>query len=78
MRCECCNEMLTVSEESLRFKNSKTLAYTCRHCLNSMDTPVMEQNDSYEDDDIISLDELLELEGEMPEGGWDDDDESLG
>lgn len=62
MRCECCDAILTPSEQSLRFKNSKTLAYTCRKCLSSMDTPVFEQDDSYEEDDFISLDELLAME----------------
>ena len=54
--------MLTQSEERLRFAGSGNLAYTCRKCLETMDTPVIEMDDSYEDEDIISLDELVEQE----------------
>lgn len=74
MRCECCDAVLTPAEQSLRFKTSKTLAYTCRHCLSSMDTPILERDDdSYDEEDIISLDELLAME-EMVET---DEDESF-
>lgn len=62
MRCYCCNEILSPSETRTKFKGSGTFAETCKKCLETMDTPVFEVDDSFEDEDIISLDELQEQE----------------
>lgn len=37
-----------------------------------MDTPILEQDDSYEENDFISLDELLAMEETEDSHEWED------
>lgn len=76
MRCYCCNETLTPAESRLKFQTSGTFADTCRKCLDTMDTGVQELNDNYDDEDIISMDELLEQEEGNLFDNPDDSEES--
>lgn len=61
-RCECCNALLSVSEEKTKFKVSRTETNTCKKCLSTMDVEVLEVNDEYSEEDIISLEQLIEEE----------------
>lgn len=50
MKCECCDNVLTDIEARIRFTNSRMFANTCRHCLDTMDTPYRLSKPAYEPD----------------------------